>query len=496
MLIEFLVLLSALMAWAAFPPLGWGWLAPLALAPFLAALRRAHTRRGAALLGLAFGVLFYGSLTFWLTIIGLYVVIGMALVMGLFTMAYAAAMWSAREWDPVPWALTATGLWAGMELLRSRFPLGGFRWGDLGYALGDLAWFRSAAEFVGTSGLTVVAISISAGVAIMVADRKQPWQPLAGAAVLAGLVALAGAAAITPTNGETLQVAVIQASTPCPGTHCAGENLATFERHLDMTKSLIPNRFDLVVWAESSAQYQGDPTTNPDRREDLAEQARRLNSYMLIGTSRSVSETEWINSNVVFGPDGEIIGEYLKQHPVPFGETVPARSFFDFIPDIARVPRDMVRGEGPVVFELDGFTMGSVISFEGGFATEPRGEARAGAQFLVIATNESTYLETSAAEQFIRMTRMRAAENGFPVVHAAITGPSALIDSKGSFGTKTPIMSEALLTGAITPRTSSATLYTRWGEWMAYVALVVALAAVVLQRRLVDDLVPAEAEVS
>ena len=397
MLVEFLVLLSALMAWAAFPPLGWGWLAPLALAPLLAALRRAHTRRGAALAGLSFGVLFYGSLTFWLSIIGLYVVIGMAVVMGLFTMAYGAALWSARDWEPVPWALTATGLWAGMELIRARFPLGGFRWGDLGYALADISWFRSAAEFVGTSGLTVIAISLSAGVAIMVADRKQPWQPLAGAAVLAGLVALSGAVASDPTDGEILQVAVVQASTPCPGSHCVNENQATFDRHLEVTRTLIPNRFDLVVWAESSAQYQGDPITNPDRRDQLAEQARRLNSHILVGTSRSVSETEWINANVVFSPEGEIVGEYLKQHPVPFGETVPAREFFDFIPDIARVPRDMVPGDGPVVFEVDGFTMGSVISFEGGFAAEPRGEARAGAQFLVIATNESTYLETSAA---------------------------------------------------------------------------------------------------
>jgi len=372
-------------------------------------------------------------------------------------------------------------------LIRARFPLGGFRWGDLGYALADISWFRSAAEFVGTSGLTVIAISLSAGVAIMVADRKQPWQPLAGAAVLAGLVALSGAVANDPTDGEILQVAVVQASTPCPGSHCANENQATFERHLEVTRTLIPNRFDLVVWAESSAQYQGDPITNSDRRDQLAEQARRLNAHVLVGTSRSVSETEWINANVVFSPEGEIVGEYLKQHPVPFGETVPAREFFDFIPDIARVPRDMIPGDGPVVFEVDGFTMGSVISFEGGFAAEPRGEARAGAQFLVIATNESTYLETSAATQFIRMTRMRAAENGFPVVHAALTGPSVLIDSKGTLGPETGVMSEALLTGSITPRTAAPTLYTRWGEWFAYLALLTALAAVVLQRRLTED---------
>lgn len=487
MLLEFLVLLSALLAWAAFPPLGWGWLAPFALAPLFAALRRVHTRRGAAFLGFAFGLLFYGSLTFWMTIIGFYVTVALAVVMALFTSIFATALWSARSWEPVPWALTVTGLWSAMELLRARFPLGGLRWGDFGYALADIPWFRYAAKYVGTSGLTVVTVAVAAGLAVIVADRKQPWQPLAGAGAVAVFVALAGGLSMESSARATLQVAVIQGSTPCPGAHCANENVLTFERHLDATSELEADRYDLVVWPESSAQYQGDPVTNPERRDQVAEQARRLGSFILIGTSRGVSDTEWINANVVFNPEGEIIGEYQKQHPVPFGESVPAREFFDFIPDIARVPRDMVPGDGPVVFDLDGVTMGSVISFEGGFAEEPRQEVLAGAQFLVIATNESTYLETSAAEQFLRMTRMRAAENGMPVVHAALTGPSALIDANGTIKEETSIMSEGQLLGFITPSVGDPTMYTRFGEWLAYLAIVTAFVAVLLQRRLTSE---------
>lgn len=484
MLLEFLVLLSALLAWAAFPPLGWGWLAPLALAPLFAAIRRVHTRRGAAFLGFSFGLLFYGSLTFWLTLIGFYVVVGLAVVMALFTMIFATALWSARSWEPIPWALTATGLWSAMELLRAQFPLGGFRWGDMGYALADIPWFRYAAKYVGTSGLTVVTVALAAGLAVVVADRKQPWQPLAGAGALALFVAVAGGLSMETADRAKLQVAVIQGSTPCPGAHCANENALTFEQHLADMSELQADRFDLVVWPESSAQYDGDPVTNPERREQIAEQARRLGAYVLVGTSRGVSDTEWINANVVFNPNGEIIGEYIKRHPVPFGESVPARDFFDFIPDIARVPRDMVPGDGPVVFEVGDVTMGSVISFEGGFAKEPREEVQAGAQFLVVATNESTYLETSAAEQFLRMTRMRAAENGVPLIHAALTGPSALFDANGNRLDETAIMSRGQLFGTISPRVREPTIYTRYGEWLAYLSVVAALVAVLLQRRL------------
>ena len=50
--------------------------------------------------------------------------------------------------------------------------------------------------------------------------------------------------------------------------------------------------------------------------------------------------------------NGEIAGEYLKQHPVPFGEYIPFRRYLDWIPPLSLVPRDMIRGEGQEIFEL------------------------------------------------------------------------------------------------------------------------------------------------
>ena len=56
---------------------------------------------------------------------------------------------------------------------------------------------------------------------------------------------------------------------------------------------------------------------------------------------RPISDTEWINANVVFDETGAIVTEYRKRHPVPFGEYIPARPLFDWIPELRRVPRDM-----------------------------------------------------------------------------------------------------------------------------------------------------------
>jgi apolipoprotein N-acyltransferase len=167
---------------------------------------------------------------------------------------------------------------------------------------------------------------------------------------------------------------------------------------------------------------------------------------MLVGGDRVVSDTEWINANVYFDATGAIVGEYRKQHPVPFGEYIPMRPLFSWIPALDQVPRDMIPGEGPVVFE--GF-LGSVISFEGGFSRYALATRRAGAELIVVATNEASYgPHAPTSDQFIGMTRMRAVELGVPVVHAAVTGRSTFIDSRGDLGATTDLGTMEVIYGS------------------------------------------------
>ncbi len=105
---------------------------------------------------------------------------------------------------------------------------------------------------------------------------------------------------------------------------------------------------------------------------------------------------------------------------------------------------------GPVVFDLgDGLKMGSVISFEGGFSRYPRQHVEEGANFIVIATNEASYGTTPGSDQFIGMTRMRAAELGLDVVHAAVTGKSAFIDAGGGLSPTTGLGTQEVLYGGV-----------------------------------------------
>ncbi|HVR33309.1 MAG TPA: nitrilase-related carbon-nitrogen hydrolase, partial [Acidimicrobiia bacterium] len=166
-----------------------------------------------------------------------------------------------------------------------------------------------------------------------------------------------------------------------------------------------------------------------------------------------------------------LMGEYRKRHPVPFGEYVPARPLFGWIPDLSRVPRDMIRGDGPVLFDLDGVSFGSVISFESSFARYSREHVSAGADLLVVATSQASYPFSHASDQLIGMTRMRSAELGVDVIHGSVTGRSVFIIDGGILGEPTGLAEITSLRGVVQARSDGLTLYARLGDWVQLVGM-------------------------
>lgn len=132
-----------------------------------------------------------------------------------------------------------------------------------------------------------------------------------------------------------------------------------------------------------------------------------------------------------------------------------------------------------MVFETGTFDLGSVISFEGGFSRYALQHRRAGADLIVVATNEGSYGMAPTADQFIGMTRMRAVELGVPVVHAAVTGRSTVIDASGDFREKTGLGTREIYTETV--EASFATPFTLTGNAVIWLA---AIGAVVLWWRL------------
>ena len=469
---------SAALMWAAFPPLDLGWLAFLAPVPFLWAIRRVERVGDVILMGLLWGFIFYGGMLYWIFVLGAIAWFPLTLALAAYVTAYAIVVWLVRLWPAWRWWLIAIGAWVAVEFLRARFPFGGFPWGSIGYAAGGSPGAVGAVQWVGPSGWSVLAIAFAAGLTLLVENRKQ-WRFAVDTGVVIMLLVLAGALFPPRADGEVLRVAIVQGGSPCPQTRCQNENQRIFEQHLELTQTIPAGSVDLVVWPENSTGPPYEPEGSDAVRNALIEEADRIGAYFLVSGTRREGTTQFRNVNVLLSPDGVKVGEYAKSHPVPFGEYVPLRSLLGFIPQLERVPRDMIRGGDPVVFPLDDGTLGSVISFEGAFIRSISSVVDAGAEVLVVATNESSYGVTSASDQLIGMTRVNAAAVGQDLVHAAITGKSTFITADGTVGEKTDLLEETVLYGRVQYRSAGPTFYSRFGDLLLYAAFLGLVVAVV-----------------
>jgi apolipoprotein N-acyltransferase len=473
-----LVLVGSVVSVLAFPPFGPGWLILFGMTATMAGFRLVKGRCHGLLVGSVHGLAFFGALLWWIGELGLVAVAPLVVFQAAYHALYG---WWLGRYHRLPgwrWLPLAVGGWGLMELARYHIPLLGLEWGGAGYALSDQSWARWIAPYAGNSGITVLVVGVGALLALE-ALRVSSWRSRLTVLAPLLLVAMAGSTQLfsTTTPGDGYRVAIVQGSTPCPFEHCPpDERLRTYQQHLALTGEIEPGSVDLVVWSEgSTGSVNADPVRNPEIGEAIALQARRIGAWFLVGSDRTLNGTHWVNANVVFDPEGEIVGEYRKQHGVPFGEYIPWRPFFTgFISALDRVPRDMIPGEGPVVFDVDEYVLGSVISFEGGFSRYPRQHARAGANVIVVATNEGSYGLTPGSDQFIGMTRMRAAELGLPVVHAAVTGKSVVIDSTGEFASAASgLGTREIISGTFQPRAASP--YARTGDLLMWVAAVLGL---------------------
>src|ERR671918_2445049 len=170
---------SGLILTLALPPIDLGPVAFIALVPLLWAVRRARARTG-ALLGLIFGLVYFGVLMSWLlplTRLGWFVLVaGQAAFMALL-FAFTAAMW--REEAPVRSSLAFGAGWAAIEWARGVWPLGGFTWGGLGYTQHDNPLLLPLASLAGVWGISFVVASVNALLTGVVVRRRWGLRPAA-----------------------------------------------------------------------------------------------------------------------------------------------------------------------------------------------------------------------------------------------------------------------------------------------------------------------------
>ena len=464
-----LALAAGGIAFCAFPPVDFGWLSFVALVPLFLALRGARGRAG-FLVGLVFGLAFLGPLIWWISLFGYLAFAVLAIGEALFFAVFGwFAAWAS---DRAVGRLAGVPImYAAIEIARTRWPFGGFSWGDLGYAQHDAGPMLGLARVGGVHAITL-GLAVIAALAAHALTRGRIWRRALSIVVLAGVAAgpLWLPRGIAGRSGE-LDVALVQGNVP-QGRFTGfadrvgrqgPEDTVIVDNHVQATLPLASNPPDLVIWPENAVDR--DPFHNPDIQAKVEDTVLQVHAPFIVGAILDAPPdgTRFTNTNLLYDAGGQVIARYDKVHLVPFGEYVPWHWLRRYIKALEQIPSDGVPGRVPVVFDVGSAKVGTVICFESTYPALARDEVRDGAQLLIVSTNNASFRRSPASRQHLAMSQLRAVEEGRTVMHAAISGISAVIDPSGRVLTKTRLFTQAVVRRTV-PLGSGRTPYARFGE--------------------------------
>lgn len=477
--------LTGLVWMAAHPPLGVGWLAFLVVPGWLTAVGRVAggRARDAFLVGLVIGLAAFVPMLWWLA--------GPATPLAPVVLSLVLAVYVGVASVVVqPWvdhrfaAVIGPVVWAGFEVVRARWPLSGFGWGDLATAHADGSWMLTSARVLGADGLTLLTALVGGLAWATARGARRAWHdatPADGAGLVPGAARIVrtldavrppalgtlGVAALgmlitvgpPPQVGE-VEVLVVQGHDGIPRNRGFAEDLRILESHVTETRAAIAADGvpDVTVWAENAVDT--DPTTDAGEplRAPLAVAGALTEGRLLTGvTADGPRPGTFRNQMVQIGEDGSLGLAYDKIEIVPFGEYVPFRSVLGGLGPLDRVPRDAIPGTTPVTHEIGGVRVASIICFETLFPAFARAAvSHDDAGLLVAATNDSSYGRSAESEQHLAQSRLRAVETGRSVAHASISGTSALIGPDGEVVALAPLFEVASIR-AVLPVVSGST---------------------------------------
>ncbi len=458
--------------------------------------------KSAAMTGFAFGFGYFLAGLWWIGAaffvpgdnyqwLAPFAVLGLPAFLALFPAlgcALARLVWSA---GPARILALAFGLGVS-EWLRGHV-LTGFPWNEFGYALANLPFVGQMASIVGVEGLTPLTIAIFAMPAVLGDEGPNRYRPVIAAILVLAAFAAFGAARLAlagPAPLSDVRLRIMQPNLPQDDkfrpalkNEIMARYLALSDRRTSPEHEGLANT-DILIWPESAFPFLLSKA--PDA---LAQIGGLLpdGTVLLTGAARaedSVKPPRIYNSVHALGPDGSIIDTYDKVRLVPGGEFFPFQGFFEDtlgLRVVTRLPGGFTAGDAPRNMTLpNGTVFGPLICYEAIF---PNGtidpDTRPGA--LLNVTNDGWFGDTAGPHQHFAQARMRAVEQGLPLIRAANTGISAVIDPWGRVQASLPVGVDGVI-DALLPLPGPVTPYARFGQILVLVLYLATIVGVFTPR--------------
>jgi apolipoprotein N-acyltransferase len=425
-----------------------------------------------------------------------FAVLGLPAYLALFTgfgFALARALWTRDASRVLALAISLTIA----EWLRGQV-LTGFPWNTLGYALFRPLALAQTASLIGLWGMTFLTVAILASPAALIdgtSRGRKPW--IAPAAALAVLVAMAifGVVRLSTEPSRlvnSVRIRIMQPNLQQDARFDYSAKSAVMQKYLTLSdrasgpQSTGVRDATILIWPESAFPFF--LTREADAMAQIAALLPK-GTVLITGSVRAPDQprnlpvTRAYNSIYVIDHEGNVLDVYDKLHLVPFGEYLPFQDWMErvgfeqltkvqggFIPGTVR--RTMAIPNAPRALPLICYE----IIFPADIAAR---DDRPG--WIVNLTNDGWFGISTGPYQHLEQARMRAIEQGLPVVRAANTGISAVIDPLGRFVARLGLGVEGVLDSPL-PAANPPTVYARVGDAPIAVIIAAALIFVVLRR--------------
>jgi apolipoprotein N-acyltransferase len=490
-----------------FAPLQLWPLTLLAFAGWLLLVHAAPTWRAAAWRGWTFGVGHFTINNNWIQhafdfqdamppVLGYAAPVALALYLAVFPCAAALIMWRWRGSKPdAGFALIAGAAWIATEWTRS-WLFTGYPWDPLAAIWVPVQPVSGLAAWIGTyalSGLTIV----TAGLLLVIPRRPRPI-----AAITAGLAVLGASQwlsyrywATEPSYPNTWPRLVVVQPNINQNLRSEDDSEPVLRRLLALSGGPAPYP-RLVLWPEGMVRdyiedryplyaYQG---RYPWRiRPRLARVLGPRDTLLLGATPLRFDDGDEVvgasNSVHAVGPDAQLHGRYDKAHLVPYGEYLPMPWLLKPLGLSRLVPGgfDFDAGPGPRNIDVPGIgPVGIQLCYEiifSGQVVDPAHRPR-----LLFNPSNDAWFGRWGPPQHLAQARLRAIEEGLPIVRATPTGISAVIAADGALLDSIPLGKAGAITVPL-PQPLPPTLFSRLGNWLALIVAALLLAGAVAFRR-------------
>ena len=389
--------------------------------------------------------------------------------------------------------------WTAAEWLRGHV-LTGFPWNLTGYAWTSVDSVLQITSVVGIYGLSLITVAVAAMPATLWADprisgmggRGQPRRPLLptmSAATVIALLAVGGAVRVGSGElrwQEGVNLRVVQANIAQNLKWQTGLREENLRRHVDLSLNAGTVPPTAVIWPETASTFvleDGGPVTQ------LIGSAAPPGGVVLTGAPRTRGGsgedlTLW-NSLHVVDSDSQLLASYDKSHLVPFGEYIPLRGLLTSLgfKKVTSGAVDYSAGPGPRTVRVPNLPPFSPlicyeIIFPGGVVNQDDRP-----EWLLSLTNDAWFGKRTGPIQHFDMARVRAVEQGLPLVRAANTGVSAVVDPYGRIIAKLGVGETGVIDSRLPAPLEGLTIYARYGDKVPGLLFVFGILFLALTRR-------------